>query len=141
MHFVFNVSVSNLFWLSLPSKYILYTRQSYIYQLSSWNFFFLLFFFGKHTDFAGIVEYDVIGFLEKNRDTLTEDLVDMLRSSDHSFLKTMYPSDGPVTSTSSRKASLAKQFQKQLKDLMGQLYATEPHYIRCIKPNDSKAGT
>ena len=98
-------------------------------------------FFFWNTDFAGIVEYDVIGFLEKNRDTLTEDLVDMLRSSDHSFLKTMYPSDGPVTSTSSRKASLAKQFQKQLKDLMGQLYATEPHYIRCIKPNDSKAGT
>ena len=88
--------------------------------------------------FAGIVEYDVLGFLEKNRDTLTEDLVDMLRSSDHSFLTTMYPSDA-VTSTSSRKASLAKQFQKQLKDLMAQLYATEPHYIRCIKPNDSKA--
>jgi hypothetical protein len=88
--------------------------------------------------FAGEVTYDVLGFLEKNRDTLTEDLVDMLRSSKHPYLKSLYPDDEAV-STSSRKASLAKQFQKQLKDLMGQLYATEPHYIRCIKPNDEKA--
>jgi myosin heavy subunit len=88
--------------------------------------------------FAGQVTYDVDGFLDKNRDTLTEDLVDMLRSSNHTFLEMLYPKDEAVT-TGQRKASLAKQFQKQLKNLMGQLYATEPHYIRCIKPNDDKA--
>jgi myosin-5 len=79
--------------------------------------------------FAGKVTYDVTGFLDKNRDTLTEDLVDMLRSSQHSFLQLLYPADESV-STGQRKASLSKQFQKQLKNLMAQLYATEPHYIR-----------
>ena len=74
---------------------------------------------------------------DKNRDTLTEDLVDMLADSSHKFLQTLYPKTESV-STSDRKSSLSKQFQKQLKDLMGQLYSTEPHYIRCIKPNDSK---
>jgi myosin heavy subunit len=88
--------------------------------------------------FAGKVTYTVEGFLEKNRDTLTEDLVDMLRGSEHPFLQILYPADSAV-STGQRKASLSKQFQRQLKDLMGQLYATEPHYIRCIKPNDTKS--
>lgn len=38
-----------------------------------------------------------------------------------------------------RKASLGKQFQHQLSDLMGQLHRTEPHYVRCIKPNEHKS--
>ena len=41
-------------------------------------------------------------------------------------------------STTERKASLGKQFTGQLAQLMQQLYRTEPHYIRCIKPNESK---
>lgn len=36
------------------------------------------------------------------------------------------------------KSSLSRQFQRQLEDLMKQLNSTEPHYIRCIKPNDFK---
>jgi myosin-7 len=87
--------------------------------------------------FAGEVPYTVDNFMDKNRDTLTEDLVDMLSSSGHKFLQQLYPKDESV-STSDRKSSLSKQFQKQLKDLMAQLYSTEPHYIRCIKPNDTK---
>lgn len=31
--------------------------------------------------------------------------------------------------------SVGSQFKKQLADLMAQLNAMEPHYIRCIKPN------
>ena len=49
----------------------------------------------KH--FAGEVTYDVTGFLDKNRDTLTEDLVDMLRSSEHSYLQLLYPKDETVS--------------------------------------------
>jgi len=55
-----------------------------------------------------------------------------------SFLSFLYPQEEEV-SRGERKSSLSKQFQAQLKALMGQLYSTEPHYIRCIKPNDSKA--
>lgn len=33
--------------------------------------------------------------------------------------------------------SVGSQFKKQLAELMVQLHAMEPHYIRCIKPNES----
>lgn len=41
--------------------------------------------------------------------------------------------------TKDKKASLSSQFQGQLTELMKQLYCTDPHYIRCIKPNHDKA--
>jgi myosin heavy subunit len=90
----------------------------------------------KH--YAGDVTYDGTDFVEKNRDTLTQDLVAMLQTSKNPFVNILYP---PTESMSSadRKSSLATQFQKQLQNLMTALYATEPHYIRCIKPNDEKA--
>ena len=89
----------------------------------------------KH--FAGLVSYNSTGFLEKNRDTLYLDLIELLQSSTSSFLNKLYPPDMEV-SQKSRKSSLSKQFQGQLKQLMRQLYKTQPHYIRCIKPNEHK---
>ena len=35
--------------------------------------------------------------------------------------------------------SVGSQFKKQLGELMTQLHAMEPHYIRCIKPNSINA--
>ena len=81
--------------------------------------------------YAGLVTYDATGFLEKNRDTLTVDLVEMLQTSSNPFINMLYP-PGKKISTKSRKYSLSKQFQQQLKDLMVQLNATSPHYIRCV---------
>jgi myosin heavy subunit len=37
------------------------------------------------------------------------------------------------------KTTVSAQFQKQLSDLMSTLNSTQPHYIRCIKPNTNKA--
>ena len=88
--------------------------------------------------YAGDVTYDGQGFLEKNRDTLTPDLVEMLQTSTSPFINKLYPPKMTL-SDRDRKSSLSKQFQGQLRALMGQLYKTEPHYIRCIKPNDDKA--
>eukprot|EP00949_MAST-11_sp_MAST-11-sp1_P000183 g183.t1 len=87
--------------------------------------------------YAGVVEYDSVGFLEKNRDTLNADLVELLQRSEVDFVRKLYPAEQSLSS-SDRKASLSKQFQQQLRDLMRQLYATQPHYIRCIKPNEEK---
>ena len=88
--------------------------------------------------YAGAVEYDAIGFLEKNRDTLTDDLLDVLATSKSSFINQLFPKS---MNTKDRKSSLSKQFQTQLKDLMSTLYKTEPHYIRCVKPNDQKSAS
>jgi len=90
----------------------------------------------KH--YAGMVEYDSTGFLEKNRDTLQLDMIEVLQASTNELIADLYPQD-EVHSSKDRKSSLSRQFQKQLQDLMTQLYRTEPHYIRCIKPNETKA--
>lgn len=37
--------------------------------------------------FADLVQYEAVGFLEKNRDTVIEEQIDILRSSQVSFLK------------------------------------------------------
>ena len=80
-------------------------------------------FIVKH--YAGVVEYDGNGFLEKNRDTLSGDMVEMLQKSSHPFINVLYPPSETV-STKDRKASLGKQFRNQLDALMMQLNRTSP---------------
>jgi len=89
--------------------------------------------------YAGQVPYDGLGFLEKNRDTLTDDLLEMLYTSKQPLLKELFPKQ--EVSAKDRKSSLSKQFQKQLHDLMMTLNTTEPHYIRCVKPNEFKSAS
>eukprot|EP00475_Leptophrys_vorax_P042051 TRINITY_DN79370_c0_g1_i1.p1 TRINITY_DN79370_c0_g1~~TRINITY_DN79370_c0_g1_i1.p1 ORF type:complete len:1265 (-),score=404.92 TRINITY_DN79370_c0_g1_i1:50-3844(-) len=87
--------------------------------------------------YAGEVNYETMGFLEKNRDTLTEDALSLLGNSDFKFIQVLFPKVGEISSKE-RKKTLGSQFRTQLADLMTKLYATEPHYIRCIKPNEAK---
>jgi len=86
--------------------------------------------------YAGAVNYNVTNFCEKNKDTLTEDLMEAVQQSSQSLLSEMFPKSAE---TRKKKTSLSKQFQQQLNNLMTCLNKTEPHYIRCIKPNSSKA--
>ncbi|XP_055868462.1 myosin-VIIa-like isoform X2 [Biomphalaria glabrata] len=90
----------------------------------------------KH--FAGLVVYDPDGFLEKNRDTFSSDLVQLIQTSKSKFLKTLFASD--ITETDARKkaATLATQFKKSLEQLMATLNVCHPYFVRCIKPNDVK---
>jgi hypothetical protein len=96
------------------------------------------FFTVRH--YAGVVAYNSVGFLEKNKDTLTEDLLAVLAGSRNTLLNVLFPKN-VQQSTAQRKSSLSKQFQKQLRDLMTVLNKTEPHYIRCIKPNATKSAS
>ena len=70
--------------------------------------------------YAGAVSYNCDGFLEKNRDLLTFDLVELLQSSRCEFIQALYPK-GDSSAGADRKHSLAAQFQKQLTRLMAQL--------------------
>ncbi|KAL0809792.1 hypothetical protein ABMA28_011288 [Loxostege sticticalis] len=118
----------------------------------------------KH--FADNVEYQAGGFLEKNRDTVSTEQLECIRSATscrliHSMLQpedrtastaTLPPPSRrrttpsiPVASQTQppRRASGAKQtvgsqFRASLSALMATLSATTPHYVRCIKPNDTK---
>jgi myosin heavy subunit len=88
--------------------------------------------------YAGDVIYDAIGFLEKNRDTLNPDLMEMLFTSTAPLINELF-NEKVALSTADQKSSLSKQFQRQLNNLMQELSRTEPHYIRCVKPNENKA--
>jgi myosin heavy subunit len=89
--------------------------------------------------YAGEVTYQSSGFLEKNRDTLTVDLVEMVATSQLPLMRQLFPECS--ANGVDRKASLGKQFQKQLNELMHELNSTQPHYVRCIKPNPDKSAS
>ena len=92
-------------------------------------------FLVKH--FAGDVEYDVTGFLDKNRDALAEDVLNLLRDSGLPQVKSIAEKT-VVSSTKALKKSLGFKFTQQLSELQTTLSKTEIHYIRCIKPNREK---
>uniref|UniRef100_A0A8C2HZ93 Myosin VC n=1 Tax=Cyprinus carpio TaxID=7962 RepID=A0A8C2HZ93_CYPCA len=79
--------------------------------------------------FADKVEYQCKGFLEKNRDTLYEELVEIMRTK------------CSLAENHCRRQGTKPQtilFRSSLYLLMETLNATTPHYVRCIKPNEEK---
>ncbi|KAM9376468.1 unconventional myosin-Vc [Pholidichthys leucotaenia] len=105
--------------------------------------------------FADKVEYQCQGFLEKNRDALYEELVDIMRDSKFTFLANFFQEEVPNTANGKSvkvkparpsvkptnkqlRTSVGDKFRSSLSLLMETLNATTPHYVRCIKPNDEK---
>ncbi|RZC68060.1 hypothetical protein C5167_031318 [Papaver somniferum] len=87
---------------------------------------------------AGHVTYQTDIFLDKNRDYVVVEHCNLLSASKCSFLAGLFPSESDASSKSSYKfSSVASRFKQQLQALMESLKATEPHYIRCVKPNSS----
>uniref|UniRef100_A0A8C9SUL4 Unconventional myosin-Va n=1 Tax=Scleropages formosus TaxID=113540 RepID=A0A8C9SUL4_SCLFO len=90
--------------------------------------------------FADKVEYQCEGFLEKNKDTVNEEQIHVLKGS--KVDKATSPS-GASSVVQPRDPSyphltLPSQFRNSLQLLMETLNVTTPHYVRCIKPNDFK---
>ena len=113
----------------------------------------------KH--YAGSVTYHSAGFLEKNKDQLLQEAVDLLKSSSNPFLVSLCENGhfrvrggGPTAGKGLLKArrlqpgakgreassivamSVGSQFKLQLVELLATIRKTAPHYIRCIKPNE-----
>ncbi|XP_022899670.2 unconventional myosin-Va [Onthophagus taurus] len=104
--------------------------------------------------FADRVQYESNGFLEKNRDTVMEEHISVLKDSKNALVRKLFnevkikPSGAAklkVVSAKpqqviqkSHKKSVGSQFRDSLNLLMSTLNATTPHYVRCIKPNDTK---
>ncbi|KAG0539150.1 hypothetical protein BDA96_03G297700 [Sorghum bicolor] len=84
--------------------------------------------------YAGDVTYQSDQFLDKNKDYVVAEHQELLNASKCSFVSGLFP---PATeeNTKSSKSSIATRFKVQLHELMETLSSTEPHYIRCIKPN------
>ncbi|TPX48852.1 hypothetical protein SeLEV6574_g01800 [Synchytrium endobioticum] len=109
----------------------------------------------KH--YATDVTYEIDGFIDKNKDTVSDEHMSCLQRTELSFLKEILEPD-PATlvvvadeplkrsSTISRggggvlkKPTLGSIFKASLVQLMETINSTQVHYIRCIKPNMAKA--
>ncbi|KAJ3537438.1 hypothetical protein NM208_g6316 [Fusarium decemcellulare] len=105
------------------------------------------------------VTYESEGFIEKNRDTVPDEHMAVLRASTNGFLKKVLDAasavrEKDVASSSSnavkpaggrkigvavnRKPTLGGIFRFSLIELMSTINNTDVHYIRCIKPNEAK---
>ncbi|XP_059661565.1 myosin-2-like [Cornus florida] len=80
--------------------------------------------------YAGEVLYDTGGFLEKNRDPLHLDTIQLL-SSCNCQLPQLFVSN---IHNQFQKQSVGTNFKAQLFKLMQQLENSKPHFIHCIKP-------
>lgn len=94
----------------------------------------------KH--FAGTVSYTVNGFIDKNNDNLSPDLVAVLKQSTDTFIASLFKDDDGASSAKSsapkKLATVGSSFKTSLSALMSQLGSTQPHFIRCVKPNLEK---
>ncbi|KAI8847709.1 P-loop containing nucleoside triphosphate hydrolase protein [Chytridium lagenaria] len=105
----------------------------------------------KH--YACDVTYEIDGFIEKNKDTVSDEQLGVLNASEFNFLKEVItppeppaPEKSPESSRPSgkgaggtaKKPTLGSIFKASLVKLMATLRTTEVHYIRCIKPNQTK---
>uniref|UniRef100_A0A8D3CE73 Myosin Ic, paralog b n=1 Tax=Scophthalmus maximus TaxID=52904 RepID=A0A8D3CE73_SCOMX len=86
--------------------------------------------------YAGEVNYNVNGFLDKNNDLLFRNLKEVMCMSENKILNQCF--DREELSDKKRPDTAATQFKASLAKLMEILMSKEPSYVRCIKPNDSK---
>ncbi|GFY69955.1 unconventional myosin-Ie [Trichonephila inaurata madagascariensis] len=87
--------------------------------------------------YAGKVTYSVEGFCEKNRDVLFTDIIQVMQSSESSFIRNLFPENVSGT-VRSRPTTAGSKIKTQANLLVDALMKCTPHYIRCIKPNETK---
>uniref|UniRef100_A0A6I8P1K0 Myosin heavy chain 7B n=1 Tax=Ornithorhynchus anatinus TaxID=9258 RepID=A0A6I8P1K0_ORNAN len=95
--------------------------------------------------YAGVVPYSIVGWLEKNKDPLNETVVAVFQKSQNKLLARLYESYAGSYSGVKEKRKKAASFQtvsqlhkENLNKLMANLRATQPHFVRCIIPNETK---
>ncbi|KAL3812395.1 hypothetical protein ACJIZ3_013663 [Penstemon smallii] len=86
--------------------------------------------------YAGDVTYQTDFFLDKNKDYVVAEHQGLLSASSCSFVSSLFPPLPEESSKSSKFSSIGFRFKQQLQALLETLSATEPHYVRCVKPNN-----
>ncbi|XP_025996496.1 myosin heavy chain, muscle isoform X14 [Solenopsis invicta] len=102
--------------------------------------------------YAGNVPYNITGWLEKNKDPLNDTVVDQYKKSSNKLLVEIF-ADHPGQSGDAggggggkggrgKKgggfSTVSSSYREQLNNLMTTLRATQPHFVRCIIPNELK---
>ncbi|KAF0301962.1 Myosin-IA [Amphibalanus amphitrite] len=90
--------------------------------------------------YAGDVSYNITGFLDKNKDMLYQDFKRLLYSSQNETLKSMWPEGAQhISKTTKRPLTAGTLFKNSMIALINNLASKQPHYVRCIKPNEEKS--
>jgi hypothetical protein len=92
--------------------------------------------------FAGVVRYDVDGWLEKNRDALLAHLEMLMLQSPNAFVRDLFLphciGNTADTARSRTRASLAGLFRRQLSSLLATIAQCGVHHVRCVPANATK---
>ncbi|XP_009893726.1 PREDICTED: myosin heavy chain, skeletal muscle, adult-like [Charadrius vociferus] len=96
--------------------------------------------------YAGTVDYNITGWLEKNKDPLNETVIGLYQKSSVKTLALLFASyeaaGGGGKKGGKKKGSsfqtVSALFRENLNKLMANLRSTHPHFVRCIIPNETK---
>ncbi|XP_044253727.1 unconventional myosin-XV [Tribolium madens] len=103
--------------------------------------------------FAGQVWYSVDGFLDKNRDALRPEVVELISSSKELLVASIAKplinqtqsrtlpkgTDGRFVTMKPRTPTVAARFSDSLQQLLESMARCNPWFVRCIKPNNDKS--
>eukprot|EP01062_Namystynia_karyoxenos_P081097 TRINITY_DN884_c0_g2_i2.p1 TRINITY_DN884_c0_g2~~TRINITY_DN884_c0_g2_i2.p1 ORF type:complete len:1105 (+),score=321.30 TRINITY_DN884_c0_g2_i2:101-3415(+) len=87
--------------------------------------------------YAATVVYDTGGWLEKNSDTLKDDMRQLIDESAEAtgFVRRLLDSGARQGQPGKRPPTVSSKFRKQLEELKRELDSTESHFVRTVKPN------
>ncbi|ELK03873.1 Myosin-8 [Pteropus alecto] len=98
--------------------------------------------------YAGTVDYNIAGWLDKNKDPLNETVVGLYQKSSMKTLASLFSTYASAEADSGAKKGAKKKgssfqtvsalFRENLNKLMTNLRSTHPHFVRCIIPNETK---
>ncbi|KAL6464243.1 hypothetical protein MHYP_G00265600 [Metynnis hypsauchen] len=103
--------------------------------------------------YAGTVDYNIVGWLDKNKDPLNDSAVQLYQKSANKLLAFLYASHSSSDDAAGKTSSAGKKggkkkggsfqtvsalFRENLGKLMTNLRSTHPHFVRCLIPNESK---
>uniref|UniRef100_A0A3P9I2V7 Myosin, heavy chain b n=1 Tax=Oryzias latipes TaxID=8090 RepID=A0A3P9I2V7_ORYLA len=98
--------------------------------------------------YAGTVDYNITGWLDKNKDPLNDSVVQLYQKSSNKLLCYLYAAHAGAEDAGGAKKGGKKKggsfqtvsalFRENLAKLMTNLRSTHPHFVRCLIPNESK---
>uniref|UniRef100_A0A6I8R3M0 Myosin, heavy chain 8, skeletal muscle, perinatal n=1 Tax=Xenopus tropicalis TaxID=8364 RepID=A0A6I8R3M0_XENTR len=97
--------------------------------------------------YAGTVDYNISGWLDKNKDPLNESVVQLYQKSSVKLLALLFSSHAASEADSGKGGKKKKGssfqtvsalFRENLNKLMTNLKSTHPHFVRCLIPNETK---
>uniref|UniRef100_A0AAZ1WZ90 Myosin, heavy chain b n=1 Tax=Oreochromis aureus TaxID=47969 RepID=A0AAZ1WZ90_OREAU len=96
--------------------------------------------------YAGTVDYNISGWLDKNKDPLNDSVVQLYQKSSNKLMCLLYAAHageaGGGKKGGKKKGgsfqTVSALFRENLAKLMTNLRSTHPHFVRCLIPNETK---